>query len=190
MAHKFRTGPWTKANQTPADHFKILMKSTHPQRAFIHELTSQLLGAPPSALWGVPIPQELHPQTDTQTLQFVRSASKHPAHEFGRLIASHKKASGFIGSLGTLIGDGAKTAARYASKVGKYVAKNGEAIQRGVAITRDLVGTGATIAAVSGLIHPETASQIDTIAAALNRHAQGDHYKKKPKTKKGGRLLV
>jgi len=188
MAHKFRTGPWAKARQTPADHFKFLLGSTHPQRAFVHELTSQLLGAPPSSLWGVPIPQELKPQTDTQTLQFVRNASKHPAHEFGRLISSHKKASGFISSLGELIGDGAKSAARYASKVGKYVAKNGEAIQRGVAITKDLVGTGATIAAVSGLIHPDTASRIDTIAEAINKHAHGDHYKKKPKT--GGLLIV
>ena len=188
MTHSFRTGPWAK-KQTPKTHFRFLLHSTHPQRAFVHEVAHQMLGAPPSALWGVPIPGALKPKADVETLQFVKQAAKHPAHEFGRLISTHKKASGFISSLGDLVSSAGKTVAEYGGKVSRYVIKNGEAIQRGVAIGKDLVQTGATVAAVSGLIHPDTASQIDQIAAAINKHAQGDHYKRKEK-KKGGLLIV
>ena len=182
--HKFRTGPWAKTAQTPADHFKFLLHSTSPQRAFVHELCSQKLGQPPSALWGVTIPPELHPEADQNTLRYVRDASKHSAHEFGRLISSHKRASGFISSLGDLIGNGARTVGKYGKDVARFVSKNGEAIQRGVAITKDLVSTGATIAKISGMIHPDTASSIDAIAEAVNKHVQGKHYGKK----KGGHV--
>ena len=195
--HKFRTGPWAKKVQTPADHFKFLLHATSPQLAFVHELSSQQLGHAPSRLWGVPIPHELHPQADQDTLHFVRSASRQPAHEFGRLIASHKKASGFISTLGELVGDGARTVGKYGKNVARFVSKNGEAIQRGVAITKDLVSTGATIAKISGMIHPDTASSIDAIAEAVNKHVQGKHYKKggqvrwrKPLVRGRSRLLV
>lgn len=181
MTHNFRTGAWRKATQTPKEHFKFLMHSTGPQRSFIHELCSQKLGNPPSNLWGVEIPPELHPYAERSTLNYVLHASKHAPHEFGRLISSHKKASGFIGALGQLIGKGAATAAKYGKAVAGFIGKNGAAIQRGVSITKDLVTTGTTIGQISGLMHHETKSKIDKIADAINRqvHALGPQ---KPKS--------
>ena len=183
--HKFRTGPWAKANQTAADHYKFLMSSTPTQRSFVHELCNQKLGNAPSPMWGVAIPPELHPQADAATLKYVRHASKHSSHEFGRLISTHKKASGFISSLGSLIGDGAKAVGRYGVKVGKFVAKHGDAIRKGASIVHDLVGTGAQIAAISGAMDPDAAMQLDAISAAVNQHIQGDHYRTKKGDKKG-----
>ena len=194
MSHNFRTGVWARKKQTPKDHFNFLMNSTNTQRSFIHELTSQMMGVPPSNLWGAPIPGVFHHPASQQTLQFVHQASKHPAHEFGRIISSHKKASGWISGLGTLIGDGAKAAAGYGKSVASFISKNGKAIQQGVAITKDLVSTGATIAHLGGLISPEQKMTIDQIANAIAQHAQGEHYVgKKPGAKKGGyieRILI
>jgi hypothetical protein len=153
------------------------MNSTNAQRSFVHELSSQMMGHTPSNLWGVQIPHTLHPASDHGTLQYVQSAAKHPAHEFGRLISSHKKASGWISTLGDLIGDGAKVVGGYGKKVAGFISKNGKAIQRGVSITKDLVQTGSTIAQLTGLINPNTKSTIDKIAAAVAKHAQGAHYK-------------
>ena len=193
MTHKFRTGVWAKATQSPKDHFQFLMNSTNTQRSFVHELSSQMLGIPPSNLWGVHIPPQLHPQGDHETLRFVQHAAKHPAHEFGRLISSHKKASGWISNLGDLIGDGAKAVGGYGKKVAKFVSKNGKAIQRGVSITKDLVQTGSTIAQLAGLIDPQKKSTIDAIANAVAQHAQGEHYTGKKGKKQGGyfeRILI
>ena len=195
MSHNFRTLTWKKKNQTGADHFKFLMNSTNAQRSFVHELASQQLGHPPSNLWGVPIPQDFHQPADQKTLQFVRNAAKHPSHEFGRLISSHKTASGFIGALGDMIGSGAKASAGYLGKVGRFIGTHGTQIKTGVAIAKDLVSTGTTIAQAAGWLHPETKSTIDSIAAAVDSHAQGDHYKTKTTKgpKKGGymgRVLI
>jgi hypothetical protein len=188
MSHNFRTGVWAKRGQTPQDHFKFLMNSTGTQRSFIHELSSQMMGVPPSNLWGAPIPQVFHHPADSNTLMFVNRASKHPAHEFGRIISSHKKASGWISGLGALIGDGAKAAAGYGRSVASWIGKNGKAIQQGVAITKDLVSTGATIAHIGGLITPGQKMTIDQISAAIASHASGEHYTGKAKTpmKTGG----
>ena len=187
--HNFRVGTWKKKRQTPQDHFKFLMNSTNVQRSFVHELCAQKLGHPPSNMWGVPIPQELHPQADPETVNYVMHASKHAPHEFGRLISSHKKASGFISTLGDLIGDMGKAASSYGGKVAKFIGKHGKSIQRGVSIGKDLIQTGSTIAQLTGLIHPETKSTIDSISAAVHKHVTGDHYGKKP-DKKGGRILI
>ena len=197
MSHNFRTGVWAK-KQSPKDHFHFLMNSTNPQRSFIHELTSQMMGIPPSNLWGAPIPPVFHPPADQATLQYVQHASTQSAHEFGRIISSHKKASGWISNLGELISDGAKAAKGYGKSVASWIGKNGAAIKTGVAITKDLVSTGSTIAQISGLINPNTKSTIDKIAAAIAAHASGDHYGKptkptKPGEKKGGnfeRILI
>lgn len=194
MAHNFRTHTWKKKNQTGADHFKFLMNSTNAQRSFIHELTSQQLGLPPSMMWGVPIPEHFHQPADQHTLKFVQQASKHAPHEFGRLISSHKKASGFISGLSDLIGDGASASKNYLMKVGKFAITHGQQIKTGVAIAKDLVSTGTTIAQAAGWLHPDSKSTIDAIASAINDHAQGDHYKSKSKgEKKGGymgRVLI
>ena len=193
MSHKFRTGVWAKAKQSPKDHFHFLMNSTNTQRSFVHELSSQMMGIPPSNLWGVNIPHELHPQGDHETLQFVQQAAKQPAHEFGRLISSHKKASGWISSLGEIIGDGAKAVGGYGKKVANFISKNGKAIQRGVSITKDLVSTGSTIAQLAGLIDPHQKSTIDAIATAVAKHATGEHYTGKKGKKQGGffeRVLI
>ena len=150
-----------------------------------------MLGMPPSNLWGAPVPSVFHHPADQQTLAFVHQASKHPAHEFGRIISSHKKASGWISGLSNLIGDGAKAAAGYGKSVASWIGKNGKAIQQGVAITKDLVQTGSTIAHIGGLISPNQKLQIDQIADALAQHAQGEHYTgKKPGEKTGGRILI
>ena len=141
MSHNFRTLTWKKKNQTGSDHFKFLMNSTNAQRSFVHELASQQLGHPPSNLWGVPIPQEFHQPADQKTLQFVRNAAKHPSHEFGRLISSHKTASGFIGALGDMVGSAAKSSAGYLGKVGRFIGTHGSQIKTGVAIAKDLVAT-------------------------------------------------
>jgi len=184
MSHNFRTGAWRKP-QTPKSHFNFLMNSTNAQRSFIHELCAQQLGHRPSRLWGVPVPRELVPQTDSHTLKHVMHAAKHAPHEFGRLISEHKKASGFISALGELIAGGAKTAARYGKSVGQFIGKNAAAIQRGVSITKDLVTTGTTIGQVVGLLHPDTKSKIDEIADAIHKLSQ-----KEKGIKKGGRILV
>jgi len=188
-SHGFRVGSWKKRVQTTNDHFHFLMNSTNSQRSFIHEMCSQKLGNPPSNLWGVPIPRELHADSDPATLHFVMHASKQAPHEFGRLISSHKKASGFISSLGTIIGDSAKAAGGYAKSVAGFVGRNGEAIRTGIGIVKDLVQTGSTIAQITGLIQPKTKSQIDSIADAIHKHSQAT----KPKpvgAKKGGLIII
>lgn len=187
-SHNFRTNTWRKKNQTAADHYHFLMNSTNAQRSFIHELASQQLGHAPSALWGVPIPHELHQPADTKTLQFIQQASRHSAHEFGRLLSSHKKASGWGSALGSAIGRGAKTVGHYMGKVGKFIGEHGETIRKGVGILSDMVSTGAQIAAVAGVMDPDSAFDLGDISALVNQHVQGDHYGKKKvaEPKKGG----
>ena len=180
MSHNFRTGAWRKP-QTPKSHFNFLMNSTNAQRSFIHELCAQQLGHRPSRLWGVPVPSELVPQTDSHTLKHVMHAAKHAPHEFGRLISEHKKASGFISALGELIAGGAKTAARYGKSVGQFIGKNAAAIQRGVSITKDLVTTGTTVGQLAGILSHDKKSKIDQIADALYKHAQVLAGKGEPK---------
>ena len=178
-SHNIRTGAWKKAKITPRDHFHFLMNSTNAQRSFIHEICAQELGRHPSNLWGVPVPKELIPRTDRHTLKHVMHAAKHPAHEFGRLISSHKKASGWISSLGEAIASGAKTVGKYAKSVGSFIGKNGAAIQRGVSITKDLVTTGTTVGQLAGLLSHDKKSKIDQIADALYAHAKALNPKKK-----------
>lgn len=193
MTHNFRTGPWKKQTQTGADHYKILMNSTNAQRSFVHELSSQQLGLPPSMMWGVPIPHEFHQPADQHTLKFVQNASKQAPHEFGRLISSHKKGGNFISGLADMIGGGAKASKNYLMKVGSFALKHGQQIKTGVSIAKDLVSTGTTIAQAAGWIHPDSKSTIDSIAEAIDKHAQGDHYKSKKGEKTGGfmgRVLI
>ena len=191
QSHKFRVNTWAKRKQTPKDHFHFLMNSTNAQRSFIHELASQQLGNPPSNLWGVPIPTELHAPADTETLHFVMNASKHAPHEFGRLISSHKKASGMISDIVDAVSGGAKTVAKYGMKVGKFAIEHGDTIKKGASILKDLVQTGSTIAHMTGGISDKNKATLDSIAEAMNKHVQGDHYKTTPK--KGGyigRVLI
>ena len=187
-SHKFRTGTWQKKNQTAADHYQFLMNSTNAQRSFIHELASQQLGEAPSLLWGVPIPQELHQPADKQTLQFIQHAAKHPAHEFGRLVSSHKKASGWGSALGSAIGRGAKTVVKYGAKVGKFIGEHGDTIRKGVGILSDMVSTGAQIASIAGVMDPNAGMDLSDISALVNQHVQGEHYGKRKveEPKKGG----
>lgn len=186
-SHNFRTGTWRKKNQTAADHYQFLMNSSNAQRSFVHELASQQLGHAPSMLWGVPIPPELHQPADTKTLQFIQHAAKHPAHEFGRLLSSHKKASGWASALGSAIGRGAKTVVKYGSKVGKFIGEHGDTIRKGVGILSDMVSTGAQIASVAGLLDPDSGMDLSDISALVNQHVQGDHYRtKKPEPEKKG----
>ena len=189
MSHNIRTGAWKKAKITPKAHFHFLMNSTNAQRSFIHEVCAQELGRHPSNLWGVPVPKELIPHTDRHTLKHVMHAAKHSAHEFGRLISEHKKASGWVSALGEAIAGGAKTVGKYAKSVGSFIGKNGAAIQRGVSITKDLVTTGTTVGQLAGLLSHDKKSKIDQIADALYAHAQALKPKKKvtfaPGTKQG-----
>ena len=121
-------------------------------------------------------------------------ASKHSAHEFGRLISSHKKASGWISALGEAIAGGAKPVGKYAKSVGSFIGKNGAAIQKGVSITKDLVTTGTTVGQLAGLLSHDKKSKIDQIADALYAHAQALNPKKKvkfaPGTKQGQGMRV
>ena len=191
QSHKFRTHIWAKRRQTGKDHAHFLMNSTTAQRSFIHELASQQLGHPPSRLWGVPIPEDFHQPADKQTLSFVRNAAKHSSHEFGRLISSHKAGSGFISGLSDMIGDAAKASGSYLGKVGKFFGEHGEAIKNGVAIGKDLFSTGTQIAQLAGWMHPDTKSNLDAMASAIDKHVQGDHYKPKKKTGGAfGRVLI
>ena len=183
MSHNFRVGLWRKAQPTPRDHMNFLMNSTNAQRSFTHEVCHQMLGASPSNMWGVHVPHELRPQADRNTLAFVKAAAKQPPHEFGRLLAGHKKGSGFVSALGELISGGAKAVGRYGKGVASFIGKNGAAIGKGISITKDLVQTGTAVGQIAGLIHPETKSKIDQIADAIYKHAQLDQ-------KKGGRILV
>tara|TARA_B110000196_G_C20667679_1_gene440391 strand:+ start:64 stop:498 length:435 start_codon:yes stop_codon:yes gene_type:complete len=144
----------------------------------------------------VEIPPELMPSSDPDTLQFTRNAAKHSAHEFGRVISTHKKASGLISSLGEMIGDSAKASVGYLGKVGRFVMKNGEAIKTGISIGKDVIQTGTSIAQLAGWMGQDKADTLNAIAATVNAHAQSDTYKsKKDKvgTKTGGafrRILV
>ena len=189
MSHNIRTGAWKRAKITPKAHFHFLMNSTNAQRSFIHEVCAQELGRHPSNLWGVPVPKELIPRTDRHTLKHVMHAAKHSAHEFGRIISEHKKASGWISALGEAVAGGAKTVGKYAKSVGSFVAKNGAAIKTGIGITKDLVTTGTTVGQLAGLLSHDKKSKIDQIADALYAHAQALNPKKKvkfaPGTKKG-----
>ena len=185
MTFNIRTGAWRKPNISAKAHFNFLMNSTNAQRSFIHEVCAQELGQHPSNMWGVPVPKELIPQTDRHTLKHVMHASKHSAHEFGRLISAHKKGSGWISALGEAIAGGAKTVGRYAKSVGSFIGKNGAAIQRGVSITKDLVTTGTTVGQLAGLLSHDKKSKIDQIADQLYQHAQALGPKKKVKFKAG-----
>ena len=186
MTYNFRTGIWKKANPSARDHMNFLMNNTNAQRSFVHEVAHQMLGNPPSKLWGVPVPHELRPSTDRNTLAFVRAAAKQPSHEFGRLISEHKRGAGFVSALGELISGGAKVVGKYGKNVASFIGKHGAAIGKGISITKDLVQTGTAVGQLAGLIHPETKSKIDQIADAIYKHAQLNT----PGQKKGGRVLV
>ena len=193
MSHNIRTGAWRKAKITPQDHYKFLMNSTNAQRSFIHEVCAQELGRSPSNMWGVPVPRELIPHTDRHTLKHVMHAAKHAPHEFGRLISEHKKASGWISSLGEAIAGGAKTVGRYAKSVGSFIGKNGAAIQRGISVTKDLVTTGTTVGQLAGILSHDKKSKIDELADALYRHAQAlgpQKPKKQVRFKKAKGILI
>ena len=165
----------------------FLMNSTNAQRSFIHELASQQLGHPPSNMWGVPIPEELHQPADKQTLHFVVHAAKHSPHEFGRLISSHKKASGMIGDIGEAIAGFAKGTSKYLGKVATYGLAHADQIKTGVNIAKGLVQTGTTIATAAGWLHPDKKTTIDSVAAALDKLVQGEKKKEAtPEPKKGG----
>jgi hypothetical protein len=180
QSHNFRSGTWKKRKQTGKDHFHFLMNSSNAQRSFIHEACSQALGHAPSRLWGhVEIPPELMPSSDPDTLQFTRNAAKHSAHEFGRVISTHKKASGLISSLGEMIGDAGKASAGYLGKVGRFVLKNGDAIKTGISIGKDVIQTGTSIAQLAGWMGQDKADTLNAIAATVNAHAQSDTYKSK-----------
>ena len=190
MSHKFRTHTWAKRKPTGKDHMNFLMNSTNAQRSFIHEVTSQMLGHPPSNLWGVPVPEEFKVHADPNTLNFIRHASKHAPHEFGRLISSHKKASGWISSITDAVTDGAKAAVKYGGKAAAWGIEHGDQIKTGVSVLKNVVQTGTQIAQIAGLMSGDTKSNLDSIAAALEQHTQADVYKKKEPTKKGGRILI
>jgi len=163
------------------------MNSTNAQRSFIHEACSQMLGHEPSSLWGHPVPPELLPHADQSTLHFVRQASKHSAHEFGRLISSHKKGSGLASEFGSLIGSFGKSALKYGKIGGKYLIEHGDQIKTGVGVLKNIVQTGSSIAHLTGYMSKDTKSTLDEIANLVNAHAQSDVYKPK---KKGGRITV
>ena len=186
LSHKFRVNAWAKRKQTPKDHFHFLMNSTNAQRSFIHEVTSQMLGHKPSNLWGVPVPHEFRVHADKDTLHFIRHASKQAPHEFGRLISSHKKASGWITGFGDAITSGAKAAAKYGKTAALWAIKNSDNIKTGVGIVKGLVQTGTSIAQIAGVMGQDRKDQLDAIAAAINKHVQEDYGTKKEKPKKGG----
>ena len=184
-----------KKKQTGRDHANFLMNSTNAQRSFIHEMCSQSLGNPPSMMWGHPIPSELIPPADKETLQFTMNAAKHAPHEFGRLISSHKKASGWISAAGDLIGSFGKSALKYGAKGGKWAIENGDAIKTGTSVISNLVQTGTAIAQISGAMSGDQKTKLDAIAAALAKFPQTVFKEKeKPKEpKKGGsfrRILI
>ena len=188
--HAFRIGPWAKKKQTAKDHVTFLMRSTDAQRGFVHALASQQLGEAAGALWPE-IPSQFHVPADTSTLAYIKHAAKHPSHEFGRLISSHKKASGFISTLGELVGDAASASKGYILKAGKWAIEHGDEIKKGTSIIKNLVQTGTTIGQITGLLGAKKKSQLDDIAAALDKHVQSA-YEPVPK-KKGGnfrRILV
>ena len=186
LSHKFRVNAWAKRKQTPKDHFHFLMNSTNAQRSFIHEVTSQMLGHKPSNLWGVPVPHEFRVHADKDTLHFIRHASKQAPHEFGRLISSHKKASGWITGFGDAITSGAKAAAKYGKTAALWAIKNSDNIKTGVGIVKGLVQTGTSIAQIAGLMGSDTKDQLDAIADAVNKNIQENLGTKKEKPKKGG----
>ena len=190
QSHKFRVGAWAKRKPTAKDHMAFLMNSTNAQRSFVHELASQQLGHPPSNMWGVPIPTEFHVPTDPATLTYIMHSAKHAPHEFGRLISSHKKASGWAQGLMEAIGDGAKAAARYGGKVAAWAGEHSDQIMTGTKVIKGLVQTGTSIAQLSGALSGKSRTSLDAIAAALDKHAQEIF---KPEPKKGGhfgRVLI
>lgn len=192
MTHNFRVGTWAKKNQTPKDHAGFLMKSTNAQRAIIHEMCHQALGGEPSAFWGhQPIPQKLLVPADTDTLQYTLHASKHAAHHFGRLISSHKKASGWISGVGEAIGDALSASKGYAKTAMNFLVKNQAAIKSGASITKDLFQTGTTIANLAGWIPQDKKNTLDAISNAINKHVQGEKKEKeKPKKGSGFRRII
>ena len=71
--------------------------------------------------------------------------------------------------------------------------KNGDAIKTGISIGKDVIQTGTSIAQLAGWMGEDSKNTLDSIAAALDRHAQSDVYKsKKPKAgaKKGGAFRI
>ena len=189
MTHNFRVNTWRKKKQTGRDHANFLMNSTNAQRSFIHEMCSQSLGNSPSMMWGHQVPSELIPPADKETLQFTMNAAKHAPHEFGRLISSHKKASGWVSGLMTAVGDGVKTAAKYGAQVAKWAGEHSEQIMTGTKIVKGLVQTGTSIAQMTGAMSGESKANLDAIAAALDKHAQATWN---PPKKGGyfGRILI
>ena len=187
MSHKFRTHTWAKRKWTSKDHMHFLMNSTNAQRSFIHEVSSQMLGHPPSKLWGgVPIPNEFRIHGDPETLNYVRTASKHAPHEFGRLISSHKKGGNWATDLVEAVQGGAKAAAKYGGKAVAWGIEHGDQIKTATSVLKNVVQTGTQIAQISGLMSGNTADSMDAIAAALEAHTKADVYKSKPK--KGARF--
>ena len=183
------TGVFKKKKPTSADYIKFFHTATVPQLNILHEVSSQHLQHPPSASWGYQkLPFVI--QGEPAAWSYLREATRQPVHEFARRMTDNtdisKKASGIVSNVVTVLKDGAKYAIKYGVKAAAALIKHKDAIITGVKFAKNAADLASSIAAMTGVITPETHKKVTAVTSAISGAA--DKYKTKPK-KTGGNWI-
>lgn len=181
----FMTGVWKKKSRTAADMVKFYHNPTVHQLNFLHEIANQHLGHAPSTGHSV-MPWQFQ-NVAPETWNYIRGATRQPAHEFARLMTSSsadsKKASGITTDILDVLGSAGRTAVKYGTKVIGGIIKHQDSIRTGVKVTKDIVDLGSLIANLTGLTSDDTHKRVQAVTGALDKTVS--RYGKKP-PKKGG----
>ena len=163
--YNFQTGIF-KAKRKPGDLMKFFANPTGAQLNFLHELSSQHLGHPPSHFWGNQVMPWKFQGVPPEVFHYVREATRQPKHEFQRRMLDNtsiaKHASGVISTIGHVVRDAVEAGSGYVNQAMQFMAKH----QTTIDSAGNLINLGASLSTLGGLISPKTA---DRIHSATNR---------------------
>jgi len=163
--YNFQTGIF-KEKQKPGDMLKFFANPTGAQLNFLHELSSQHLGHPPSHFWGNQVIPWKFQGVPREVFHYVREASRQPKHEFQRRMLDNtsiaKHASGWVNTARHVIQDAVEAGTGYVNQAAAFMARH----QTTIDSAGQLINIGASLGTLGGLIAPSTA---DKIHSATNR---------------------
>jgi len=182
------TGVWNKKHRTSMDMLHYYHNATVPQLNFLHEISSQHLGHPPSHSWGQQeIPWRFH-NVEPETWDFIRKATRHPVHEYARQMTMgtdiSKKAGSVSGAIIDAIKAGGKAALKYGTVVVKTLIKHQDEIKTGIKVGKTVADLASTIGLITGAIKPETHDKVKKVTGAVEKAV--NRFGKQPEKKKGG----
>ena len=128
------------------------------------------------------------PSVQPETWNYIRGATREPAHEYARLMTNgsdpSKKASGVTQGVIDVLASAGRNAIKYGGKVVSTLIKHQDSIRTGVKIAKDVVDLGALIGNITGLTSDDNLKKTRAVTSAVEGVSQ--RYGKKPKEKKGG----